>query len=55
MRTILSQTEKNKSHPTDKHHMDNITLNQGKECLLQAIPTGILLLYYVPMHAINSH
>jgi hypothetical protein len=28
----LSQKGENKSHPTDKHHEDNRTLNQGKGC-----------------------
>jgi hypothetical protein len=28
---VLFQTEKKKSHPTDRHHTDNKTLNQGTE------------------------
>jgi hypothetical protein len=33
-RTTLSQTKKNKAQPTEKHHTDDRTLNQGKECPL---------------------
>jgi hypothetical protein len=40
-KTTLSQTEKKKSQPTDRHHKDNITLNQGKECPPQETPVEI--------------
>jgi hypothetical protein len=40
MITTLTQAEKNKLQPTDRHHTDNRTLNQGKERPPQATPAA---------------
>jgi hypothetical protein len=31
-KTTLSQTKMRKLQPTDRYHIDNMMLNQGKEC-----------------------